>query len=116
MASKLTWLVMTLLIAAMQVHVANSRQLGGSSSGSTVLSNPEVWKHNCDEKKVVAELLISQIAAESDPTELRVMVPLEDDSGPTLAATWPTKRVLEAQINMHPPPPRANSPHNPSRP
>jgi hypothetical protein len=64
---------------------------------------------------VVAELLIPRIAVES-PTELRVMMPLEDDSGPTLAATWPTKRVLEAQINMRPPPPHPNTPHNPSFP
>ena len=115
MASKLTWLVMALLIAAMQVHIANSRQLGGSSSGSSILSNPEVRKPNCDEKKVVVELLISRMAAESQ-TELRVMMPLEDDSGPKLATTWPTKRVLAAQINMHPPPPLSNYPHNPSIP
>ena len=113
MASKLTWLVMALLIAAMQVHIANSRQLGGSSSASSIFSNPEVRKPNCDEKKVVAELLNSRISAESQ-TELRVMMPLEDDSGPILAATWPTKRILEADNNMHPPPPYPNHWHNPS--
>ena len=115
MASKLTWLMMALLIAAMQVHIANSRQLGGSSSGSSILSNPEVRKPNCDEKKVVAELLSSPIAAESQ-TELRVMMLLEDDSGPKLAATRLTKRVLkdaETNIPKYPPPPPGNPINSP---
>ena len=115
MASKLTWLVMALLIAAMQVHIANSRQLGGSSSASSILSNLEVRKLNCDEKKVVAELLISQIAAES-PTELRVMVPLDDVSGHKIAATWPTKRVSfmgVPAVNTYSPPPPGNLVNSP---
>ena len=115
MASKLTWLVMALLIAAMEVHIANSRQLGGSSSGSSILSNPEVRNPNRDEKKVVAELLSSLVAAES-PTELRVMMPLGDDSGPELTATWPTKRVLIASgpsINQPSPPPPGNPTQSP---
>ena len=107
MASKLTWLVMALLIAAMQVHIANSRQLGGSSSASSILSNLEVRKLNCDEKKVVAELLISQIAAESQP-ELRVIVPLDDVSGPKSTATWPRKRKLSNHVNWPSPPPPGN--------
>lgn len=113
MASKLTWLVMALLIAAMEVHVANSRQLGGSSSGSSILSNSEVRNPNLDEKKVVTELLISRIAEES-PTELRVMMPLGDDSGPELTATWPTKRILEnLPINKPSPPPPSNPTQSP---
>jgi hypothetical protein len=112
MASKLTWLVLALLIAAMQVHIANSRQLGGSSSGSSILSNPELQNPNRDEKKVVAELLISRIAAES-PTEQRVAMPLEDDSGPKLAATRPTKRALSNHVRERSPPPPGNPINSP---
>jgi hypothetical protein len=114
MASKLTWLVLALLIAAMQVHIANSRQLGGSSSGSLILSNPEVRNPNRDEKKVVAELLISRIAAESQP-ERRVTMPLEDDSGSKLEATRPTKRVLIGKIPINQPysPPSGNPINSP---
>ena len=111
MASKFTWLVMALLIAAMQVHVANSRQLGGSSSGSLIPSSPEVRTPNCDEKKVVAELLISRIAAES-PTELRVMMPLDDVSGPKSTATWPRERIF-MRINKPPSPPSGNFENSP---
>lgn len=111
-----TWLVMALLTAALQVHIADSRQLGGAASGSSISSNPEVVrKPNCDEKEAVAELQNYWFAAESQ-TELTVITPLEDDVGRKLAATQPTKRSLEAQINMHPPPPHSNTPQNPSYP